>query len=73
MKYVRKIIYAVALILIAIFGGAVFFTLNEGWYFAEGFYFCVVTTTTVGYGDLDIKKDSSRSVPFRQNLTSKES
>lgn len=35
-----------------IVGGAVFLCLLEGWSFVDSMYFCIVTTTTVGYGDI---------------------
>jgi len=33
---------------------------NEDWTFMTALYVCVVTTTTVGYGDVCVTKDSSR-------------
>lgn len=35
-----------------ILGGAITLHFLEGWTFYDCFYFCIVTTTTVGYGDI---------------------
>ncbi|MFW2332918.1 potassium channel family protein, partial [Ilumatobacter sp.] len=32
--------------------GTIIYTANEGWSVVESFYFCVMTLTTIGYGDL---------------------
>ena len=33
-------------------GGAILFTLWEEWNFFEAFYFCFITMTTIGFGDV---------------------
>ena len=34
-----------------IMGGALLFSLWDGWGYLEGAYFCFVTLTTIGFGD----------------------
>ena len=56
--------YKVQYSLIAIFSmgliGALFFSSNEDWTYIDAVYWTVCTMTTVGYGDLTIKYESSR-------------
>src|SRR5882672_5986901 len=48
----RRILYAVAAVVIAIGFGAVGFYLIEGWSILDSLYVSAQTVTTVGYGDL---------------------
>lgn len=41
-------------------GGAFMISLLEGWSFYDSLYFSIVTTTTVGYGDITPKRDLSK-------------
>ena len=41
-----------ALVISYICGGAWFFTISEGWTFLDASYFCFVTLSTIGFGDL---------------------
>lgn len=59
-KHLMSFINSLMSILFMVFMGTVFFFSNEDWTFIESFYFCIVTTTTVGYGDLNMVNQSSR-------------
>lgn len=48
----RRILYAVAAVVVAILFGAVGFYLIEGWSILDSLYVAAQTVTTVGYGDL---------------------
>ena len=48
----RSLVYGVLLML---FAGTVFYSLEEGWSVVDAFYFSVTTLTTVGLGDLTPK------------------
>merc|ERR1719210_176357 len=40
--------------------GTIFFAYNEDWPWLHAFYWSICTCTTVGYGDLQLRKESSR-------------
>jgi len=59
-KYVKKRLYAVFSILVVVLVGSIFYWCSEDWSFLTALYFCIVTTTTVGYGDLSPTFEGSR-------------
>ena len=40
-----------ALAILIITGGAALFTKYEGWSYFDSIYYCVITLTTIGFGD----------------------
>jgi voltage-gated potassium channel len=40
------------LAVLTLLGGTIFYSLQEGWGVVDAFYFCAITLTTVGLGDL---------------------
>lgn len=63
LRHHRYTLFCIAMscIVVIIFGGLVFMTL-EDWSFIKGVYFAVETSTTVGYGDLPLKNDSGSNL-----------
>eukprot|EP00603_Paraphysomonas_imperforata_P001213 CAMPEP_0114424536 /NCGR_PEP_ID=MMETSP0103-20121206/6748_1 /TAXON_ID=37642 ORGANISM="Paraphysomonas imperforata, Strain PA2" /NCGR_SAMPLE_ID=MMETSP0103 /ASSEMBLY_ACC=CAM_ASM_000201 /LENGTH=287 /DNA_ID=CAMNT_0001593299 /DNA_START=360 /DNA_END=1223 /DNA_ORIENTATION=+ len=59
-KYALRIFLSVLCILVCLMVGTVFFIYNEEWDFVQSLYFSVVTTVSVGYGDRELSKQSSR-------------
>ena len=43
---------ALASLVIFLSAGSFLFTENEEWTFFEAFYFCFITMTTIGFGDM---------------------
>ena len=41
-----------SIMLILLITGTVFYVIEEGWSYVDALYFCVMTMSTVGYGDL---------------------
>lgn len=54
-QYMYRLLITVSLLILA--GGTVFYHFQEHWSYIDSFYFCVVTSATVGYGDLVPKTD----------------
>ena len=51
-KNLYTIVGAISFLGIFLSGGAILFTLWEDWDFFEAFYFCFITMTTIGFGDV---------------------
>ena len=49
-RYAYRLLSTAAVVLIT--GGTFFFHAVEKWSWLDAYYFCVVTLTTVGYGDI---------------------
>lgn len=60
IRAAKKILLSVISLFVVLFFGTLFFSLNEPWTVAEAFYWTTMTMTTVGYGDLKLKHESSR-------------
>lgn len=50
----RALLWVVCLLLLT---GTFFYTQVEGWRWLDSLYFCVITLTTIGYGDFSPKTD----------------
>jgi voltage-gated potassium channel Kch len=59
-RHTYKVLAASAVFLIAT--GTVIFSLLEDWSVVDSFYFCVVTVTTVGFGDITPDTDVAKLV-----------
>ena len=56
----RRLAYIFIVILIFLFGGAIFYNKIEKWRFLDALYFSAYTMTTVGYGDFVPKTDAGK-------------
>ena len=56
-KEYRELLFTTFLILVV---GTVFFHFLEGWRWIDALYFCVITLTTIGYGDFDPATDAGK-------------
>ena len=61
-RFSPRLLAALSSIVIVLGSGTVIFHRLEDWTWLQSFYFTVVTTTTVGYGDLVPTNDTSRLV-----------
>jgi len=56
-KEYRDLVLVTLLVLV---GGSAFYHYFEGWTWVDSIYFCVVTLTTVGYGDFAPQTDAGK-------------
>lgn len=56
----REFRILVVLMTLITFSGAGFYAQHESWSYIDALYFCVMTMSTVGYGDLTPTTDVSR-------------
>ena len=67
--YSRKpvpILLSILLVIAYIVGGAFLFQMWEGWSFLDSSYFCFITLTTIGFGDLT--PDQKNTVDGEQRI-----
>lgn len=55
----RKIIFSMGIVIISISVGTIFMAVTHGWSFIQAFYWSIVTSLTVGYGDVDFWHDDA--------------
>lgn len=48
----RETIILIAMSVVVVMTGTIFYILVEGWSWVDALYFCVMTLTTIGYGDV---------------------
>lgn len=59
-KYWKKRSYSLMMVLFLLFVGSICLWQIEGWTYIQALYFCVVTVTTIGYGDMAVDKDAAK-------------
>lgn len=58
---IYRVYLSIFLIFLSGLIGSVFYYANEGWSYLDAVYWTVCTMSTVGYGDLEVKYDSTRA------------
>jgi voltage-gated potassium channel len=65
-NFEKKLFYVSFLLVLILFGGALFYHYHEKWTFLDSLYFSAATMTTVGYGDFVPVTDISKifTIPY---------
>ena len=59
-QYHRRLAYVFIVIVIILFGSAIFYHYVEKWRYLDALYFSAATMTTVGYGDITPRTDAGK-------------
>ncbi len=55
-----KLVFSLSCVVGLVFFGTTFFSSNEDWTIIQALYWTVITMLTIGFGDMDVEKDSTR-------------
>jgi hypothetical protein len=58
--HATRVVVSISMICLTALVGALFYGFNEDWDAGSALYYCFITTLTIGYGELNITKQSSR-------------
>jgi voltage-gated potassium channel len=58
------------MMIVLLISGTCFYAIHEGWSIVDALYFCVTTMSTVGFGDLSLTTNISKTFTIMYSLVS---